>query len=224
VAPLVAFALGGFAAGSAVRQLALATRRQGVRGLLGRTNGGMVVHLGVIVIAVALAASQSYAHEGEFDLAEGQTARVGGHTLTYVGSRVVERSNRRELRAKVRVDGGQIFEPRINQYLATGQEVGTPSVDLGWQRDVYLSLQRARTEQDPTIGLRVIVQPLIQWLGFGGLVMVGGTALSAFPGRRRNPLDPVSRPVGAVAAAPPPDGGVDEDPSDEPDDVAALVP
>src|SRR5262249_31310389 len=54
--PLLAFGLGGFAAGSALRQLVLATRRQGWRGLLGRANGGMIVHLGVITIAVALAA------------------------------------------------------------------------------------------------------------------------------------------------------------------------
>ena len=52
VKPLVAFGLGGFAAGSALRQLVLATRRQGLRGLLGRANGGMIVHLGVIMIAV----------------------------------------------------------------------------------------------------------------------------------------------------------------------------
>jgi cytochrome c-type biogenesis protein CcmF len=222
VEPLVAFALGGFAAGSAFRQLALATRRQGVRGLLGRANGGMVVHLGVIVIAIALAASRSYAHEGEFDLAQGQTARVGGHRLTYVGSRVVEQPNRRELRAAVRVDGGQVFEPRINQYLATGQDIGTPSVDLGWTRDVYLSLQRARTEADPTIGLRVIVQPMIQWLWFGGAVMVVGTAMSAFPGRRRDPLDPVSRPTGQLrAAAPPPEP---EPESPDVDESEALVP
>ena len=43
-----------------VRQLVLATRRQGWRGLVGRANGGMIVHLGVILIAVALAASNGY--------------------------------------------------------------------------------------------------------------------------------------------------------------------
>ena len=48
LAPLVAFGLGGFAAGSAVRQIVLATRRQGWRGFVGRANGGMVVHLGVV--------------------------------------------------------------------------------------------------------------------------------------------------------------------------------
>src|SRR5919108_636217 len=39
-APLVAYGLGGFAAGAALRQVVLATRRQGVRGLVGRANGG----------------------------------------------------------------------------------------------------------------------------------------------------------------------------------------
>ena len=34
----------------------LATRRHGWRGLVGRANGGMVVHLGVVLVAVALAA------------------------------------------------------------------------------------------------------------------------------------------------------------------------
>ena len=60
LAPLLAFALGGFAGGAAVRQVVLATRRQGWRGLVGRANGGMIVHLGVVLIAVGLAASSSY--------------------------------------------------------------------------------------------------------------------------------------------------------------------
>jgi cytochrome c-type biogenesis protein CcmF len=50
---LGAFGLGAFAAGAAGRQLVLAFRRQGWRGLAGRANGGMIVHLGVVVIAVA---------------------------------------------------------------------------------------------------------------------------------------------------------------------------
>ncbi|MDQ3107330.1 MAG: cytochrome c biogenesis protein CcsA, partial [Actinomycetota bacterium] len=44
LAPVLAFGLGGFAAGAAVRQLVVATRRQGMAGLVGRANGGMIVH------------------------------------------------------------------------------------------------------------------------------------------------------------------------------------
>ena len=39
LAPLAAFGLGGFAAGAALRQVVLSTRRQGWRGFVGRANG-----------------------------------------------------------------------------------------------------------------------------------------------------------------------------------------
>ena len=60
---VLAFGLGAFAGGSAVRQVVLATRRQGWRGLVGRANGGMIVHLGVVIIAVAIATNGHYVHE-----------------------------------------------------------------------------------------------------------------------------------------------------------------
>lgn len=217
VAPLLAFGLGGFAAGSAVRQLVLATRRQGVRGLVGRANGGMVVHIGTIMIAVALAASQSYIRTAEFDLRPGATAVIAGHTVTYLDSRSVEQSNRVELRARFRVDGKKVFEPRLNKYRLTGQTIGTPSVRVGPREDVYLALTRAPGTSNPAVGLRVIVQPLVVWLWVGGLIMVGGTVLSLFPGRRRNPLDPVSAPAAPETAddGPPPGGTDEHDQTDE---------
>src|SRR5207248_3000897 len=48
LAPLAAFGLGAFAAGAAVRQLALSTRRQGLRGLLGRAIGTPSVRSGPV--------------------------------------------------------------------------------------------------------------------------------------------------------------------------------
>ncbi len=215
---LAAFGLGAFAAASALRQLILATRRNGWRGLVGRTNGGMVVHLGTIIIAVAFAASQSYLHEGEFTMTRGETARVAGHEIRYEGTRVVNESNRQSIRATVRIDGGQTFEPSLNRYVRTGQTVGTPSVDVGLTRDVYLSLQRAPSADDPTVVIRVIVQPLIIWLWIGGAIMALGTAMAAFPGRRRRPTDPISAPApGEREVVPDPSGNAGHDgaPSDD---------
>ena len=63
-------------------------RRHGVgawRGLVGRANGGMVVHLGVVVIAVALAAATSFGHRGEVTLRPGTSATFDGHRLTFEG-------------------------------------------------------------------------------------------------------------------------------------------
>jgi cytochrome c-type biogenesis protein CcmF len=205
LAPLLAFGLGGFAAGAAVRQVVLATRRQGWRGLVGRTNGGMVVHVGVVLIAVALAASSSYDTERELSMQVGDTATVAGHEIEYLGSRTVEQSNKTSVRARVSVDG-EVHEPAINRFAQGQQSVGTPSVATSPVQDVYLSLLRAPADDaGETAVLRVVVQPLVMWLWIGGLVMVAGTALAAFPGRRRNPIDPVSAPL--------PDDDVDRHPA-----------
>lgn len=223
-ASVLAFGLGGFAAGSALRQLALATRRQGWRGLVGRANGGMIVHLGTILIGIAFAASASYMRQAEIDLRPGERAVVAGHTLRFLGDRTIERSNRVELVARVRVDGGRVFEPKLNRYRLSGQVIGTPSVSVGPARDVYLAVTKAPDAEDGAVRLRVIVQPLVVWLWIGGGVMVVGTALSLFPGRRRNPLDPVSAPVAGSGPAPRGDdgtGGPDQEP--EPSVVGVEV-
>ena len=80
-------------------------------GLVGRTNGGMVVHLGVVLIAVALAASGSYDTERELTMEVGDTASVAGHEIEYLGARTVEQSNKTSVRARVSVDGEVTSRP-----------------------------------------------------------------------------------------------------------------
>jgi cytochrome c-type biogenesis protein CcmF len=202
VAPLLTFGLAGFAAGSAVRQLALATRRQGWRGLVGRANGGMVVHLGVILLAVGLAASQSYARSGEFQLRPGETASFEGHTFELLGIEEDDQAEKIVVRAPIRIDGGDVYAPSQNLFKASGQVIGTPSVRTGLRYDLYLTLEK-RPEGDGPATIKVIVEPLVIWIWIGGGVMALGTVLAAFPGRRRRPTDPVSAPVPSLADAPP---------------------
>ena len=143
-APLVAFGLAGFAAGSAGRQLVLATRRQGWRGLVGRANGGMIVHLGVIMIAVALAASNSYTRSATLPLPVGEERSWGGHTfeLQEVTETVDDRA--RVVTADVLLDGDKVYGPAITKYLRQGTDIATPSVRTGLTNDVYLTLERRR--------------------------------------------------------------------------------
>ena len=185
LAPLLAFALGAFAAGAAIRQLAASVRRQGWRGLAGRTSGGMVVHLGVVIIAVAFAASHSYGHRREFRLAPGQSARLAGHEITYLGTARVERENKTSLTARVRVDGGRVYAPALHQFPFATQAIGSPSVRTALLDDVYITLVAAPTEGGNTAVIGFIVQPLIAWLWIGGAVMAMGTGLALLPDRRR---------------------------------------
>ncbi|MEX1217038.1 MAG: heme lyase CcmF/NrfE family subunit [Acidimicrobiales bacterium] len=194
-APVVAFGLGGFAAGSAGRQLVLATRRQGWRGLVGRANGGMVVHLGVVIIAVAFAASSSYVRQAEFTLKVGESAEFAGHTLLYEGQNIKQEEAKIVEQVLIRIDGTGPWAPSLNKFANGNQTIGTPSVRSTFTHDVALSVIDIKDGENGSVTIRVTVQPLIIWLWIGGGVMALGTLLAVFPGRRRNPIDAVSAPL-----------------------------
>jgi cytochrome c-type biogenesis protein CcmF len=218
LSPLLAFGLAGFGAGSAGRQLVLATRRQGWRGLVGRTNGGMVVHLGMVLIAVGVAASGSYATQSEPELARGSTATVAGHTVQYVGRSEQVEGNRTSVGADLLIDGQGPYTPALEKYGSRNELVARPSVRSMPSGDVMLALLELPQGPDDPVSLRVVVQPLVMWLWVGGGLMALGTALAAVPSRMlRTPTDPVSAPVGATTGEP------DRGPEPEPEREAVGV-
>jgi cytochrome c-type biogenesis protein CcmF len=211
--PLVGFGLAGFAAASALRSLVLAVRgsvRHGAgpwRGLVGRTNGGMVVHLGVVVLAVGLIAATSFRQQAELVLRPGQVARYDGHTFVFEGLRTVDSPQRTATEAVIRVDGEGRFYPAVSQYGGPDSEaVGTPAIDSGVFGDVYLTWDATGHTGKTTggnvvptlprtaIALGVVVEPLMAWLWAGGLLIGIGGVLAFLPGRRRKATDPVSAP------------------------------
>jgi cytochrome c-type biogenesis protein CcmF len=203
--PMLTFALGGFAAGSALRQVVLATRRQGLRGFLGRTNGGMIVHLGVVILAVGLAAAESYATDRTVTLQPGERVTVAGRELTYLELGADENSRRTRVFARVQVDDKGVYEPAQTRFNRAGMLVGTPSVQPGFARDVYLVLDSVPDDPSGPVRLRVIVRPLVNWMWAGGIIMGVGSALALVPGRRRG-TEPVSAPVPDQQTAAPPGG------------------
>ncbi len=153
-----------------------------------RRFSGHLVHLGIVVCAIASAASSAYRQEGTYTLREGETATLGDSTIRYAGARTVMEAHRRAEIADFAVIEGEeavaMLSPRVNHYLATGQPIATPAVHSGLGEDLYLSLVRV----DPATGqasVQVILQPLVWWLWFGGLVVFGGGLLAAWPSRRR---------------------------------------
>lgn len=198
---ILGYGLAGFAAGSAVRQVALATRRQGWRGLVGRANGGMVVHLGVILVGFGIIASNANIVSREARLEEGESFRVAGHEIELVSVREEDLPRTVRTTAAVRVDGDRLFEPAVDLYKSNGQTIPTPSVRTTWDRDVALTMSVGDWPDGP-VQIRAVVQPLIAWIWTGGALMAIGTVLAAFPGRRRRPTDPVSAPADRAPSEP----------------------
>ncbi|MDA8076598.1 MAG: cytochrome c biogenesis protein CcsA [Actinomycetota bacterium] len=222
VEPIIGFGLAAFAATSALRSLFLAVRasaRRGAgvwRGLVGRTNGGMVVHLGVVVLAIGLIAATSFRSQAELVLRPGKVVRFAGHTFVFEGLRNVDTPQRLATEALVRVDGGGPFTPAVSQYGGPSSEVvGTPAIDSGFFGDVYLTWDATgrtgkstggnvvSTLPKTAIAVGAIVEPLMAWMWAGGILIGIGGLLAMVPGTRRRATDPVSAPAPLVARAEP---------------------
>jgi cytochrome c-type biogenesis protein CcmF len=194
--PLAAFGLAGVAGGSALRQLVLASlaaHRSGAgawRGLVGRANGGMIVHLGVVIVAVGLAAASSFGHRRNIVLRAGQTVHFYGHTVQYLGARDFTEPSRNGVVGSVRVDG-TVLHPAITNF--PGQAgIGTPGIDSSTSDDLYVTLDNAPGNGRGPVAVGLVDQPLVLWLWVGGVLTAFGAVLAAVPGRRRRGTEPVS--------------------------------
>ncbi|WP_419910395.1 heme lyase CcmF/NrfE family subunit [Candidatus Poriferisodalis sp.] len=202
---VLALGLGGFVVGSAVRLLWLGARRNGWRGLLGRTGGGMIAHIGIGVIAFGFIASSAYGSEGEFTLAPGESGTVAGHEVTYLGLTDGMENGNRVVRVRVEVEGRGVFEPAVTRFAEFGQPISTPSVATSLVDDVYLSLATIPDEGSSEVALRVLIKPLVAWMWLGGAVLAVGVAAALVP-TRIGARDRIRRPPsGRVLAGAAPD-------------------
>ncbi len=192
---LAAAFLAVLAAAAALRTLrgaVVAARRRGrlVEALVAPSTGGMVTHLGVVILSMGIVASTSYTTRTEVALAKGQTTVVSGHRLTYLGMDTTRSALRDRTELTVMVDG-HATRPAITTYHgANGTTIGTPAIDSNLLRDVYITFEAvggagqtsgAQVQSDlpaGSVGLSVTTEPLLAWLWLGGLVVGLGSALS----------------------------------------------
>ncbi|MEX2254026.1 MAG: heme lyase CcmF/NrfE family subunit [Acidimicrobiia bacterium] len=212
ITDVVAFGLAAFALAGIVRQFFVGARtRRGahVEGWVRATSrmiranprlyGGLVVHAGIVLIAIALTASSTYSTKREVRLARGDSATVAGYTVTYLGRRVEVSDQKRVVQARVRIEHGDddlgVYTPSVNIFPGSTSAIGTPSVKTGLLRDVYLTLVSAPSgDANGRVTIGVAVNPMVVWLWIGGGVIVLGTALALMPGPRRR-KSPVEEPA-----------------------------
>ena len=176
--PLLGMFLAGFAGATALAEMAELVKNRGVSGLLGRKGGGMVVHVGLVVLALGLIASQTGVKRGEFQLTDGESARVAGNVVTYEGAAIRESRQGVVDEFSFTINGQGPFHPKLTSYEATGQVIGTPSVKVSPLGDVYLAVNSASDDATGSVTVRVIVSPLVGWIWAGGIIMLLGSVLA----------------------------------------------
>ena len=153
-----------------------------------RLYGGLIVHVGVVLVAVALAASHGYSTHREVSIARGETVSVGGYDLTYVDTSAIESpQNTRVVSDVVVARGGEpvaVMQPSLVIFPGATSAIGTPAVRTTLAEDLYLTLVSSPNATG-SVTLGVFVNSMIVWLWIGAGVMVAGCVVAAWPSRRR---------------------------------------
>lgn len=181
LAVLAAVGLGGFIAAHVTFDVGAIARRGALR-VRHRRVGGQIVHLGVALMAVGIAVSSAYQQEAQATLRPGQSMQLGAQSVRLDDLRTITEPRRRVLRANLTLNGERSLSPTLNLYNNEQQATASPAIISGAARDVYVLL--VESEGDVAT-IRLLLNPLVTWIWFGGGLLLIGAAIAGLPLRRR---------------------------------------
>jgi cytochrome c-type biogenesis protein CcmF len=157
-----------------------------------RRFGSMIVHFGVVVIALGIVGSGAYRVDKQFRIDFGQSYTFQGYELKAIDKFMEQTPGRISAGAIIEMyKNGKLIKtkrPRINSFPGQQMNVPTPAVIyLPWH-DVYLNIVGVLSPEQDFVTLRAIQSPLVTWIWIGGVIMALGTAYA---------LSPQCRPVSA---------------------------
>jgi cytochrome c-type biogenesis protein CcmF len=147
-----------------------------------RRYGGLLVHVGLAVLAAGIIASSGFAEQREITLSQGQTASFAGYQLRYDGLTTDEQAQRTVLTTRLVLTDGSgdpagVLDPRLNLYPAASEPIGSPSIDRGVVWDLYASVIGLQ-ENGRSATFRLYHNPGVNGLWLGALLMVLGGAIA----------------------------------------------
>ena len=153
-----------------------------------RHYGGMIVHFGILVIAIGLVGSGLFRSETTVVMTRGDVVEVGGERLRLEGLRELRRDNYASLEAKLTLlDSGRSVYPEKRRYPSQEALMTESGIDSTPLRDVYTVL--AESSDGVRWGVHVYVNPLVQFIWGGGAIILMGLTFS-LSGRRRKREEP----------------------------------
>ncbi len=165
-----------------VAVLHLATRNR-------RRYGGYLAHVGICVMAVAIAVSATLGIERTATLQRGESVVIGAYTLTYdqlVTERLADDPRVVETRAELTLAGPQAGQVKtaLRDYPNSSTAIATPAVRNALGEDLYVTLLAYDTATG-SVTLHVFINPLVSWIWAGGAIVALGALFAIWPDRRR---------------------------------------
>jgi cytochrome c-type biogenesis protein CcmF len=152
-----------------------------------RRYGGYMVHLGVVMIALGVVGTNFFQQETQGMLRSGESLQLDRYTVTYESLRQyeLEGGDRQVTEAEVSLyqDGKflRTLRPHKDFFVSSGQPMSIPAVLNRPGEDVYILLVAWEEVGLSGSTFKVYLNPLINWIWLGGLALIVGTLVAAWP-------------------------------------------
>ncbi|HEY2988914.1 MAG TPA: heme lyase CcmF/NrfE family subunit [Candidatus Binatia bacterium] len=154
-----------------------------------RRYGGLVVHLGIVLIALGIAGSMSYSVERQATLGRGETLTVANYNIRFEGLRAVEQPTHYRVEGAFQVfHGGRpmgVLSPALKFFPNQQSPVGRAVHRSTLTEDLYLILSGFSELEKNRATLKVLVRPLVVWIWLGGAVIALGTLVAIWPMKKQ---------------------------------------
>ena len=158
-----------------------------------RRYGGLIVHLGVVLIILGIAGSMTYSLEKEATLALKQELQIGNYRILFEGLKGSRQPTHFRVEGAFRVfhngsDDG-ILTPALKFFPTQQSPIGRAVHQSSLSEDIYLILSGFSELDRNHATLKALVRPLVIWMWIGGFVIAFGTLICIWPMKKAEPSE-----------------------------------
>jgi len=149
-----------------------------------RRYGGYIVHLGITIIGIGVIGSTVFQQETQQTLAKGESLSIGDYSMRYddFTPAIADDGRMMQIADVTVLRGGQEIarlRPRIDVYPTTPMTIAGSYSTL--ENDFYVLLVGWEEVSQSTATFKVYINPLINLVWWGGLILIFGTLIAAWP-------------------------------------------
>ena len=200
---LLSFALCGFVTGTVFLEYFRGIRVRSGRGenpvsaflnLISRNRrryGGYIVHLGVVLLVAGITASSLFVTQKEVVLGKGDSFSLGRYDLVFRGVQYISNDAKDGFSAELSIENNgkniATMYPEKNIYKYEGNREINQETEVAlrstFRDDLYLIL--SEVDGSGKVNIRALLNPMVNWIWAGGIVIVLGAIVTMWPEGRR---------------------------------------
>lgn len=155
-----------------------------------RRYGGLLVHLGIVLMSLGIIGIEGLQQETQATLAIGEAVELGGYTFRFEGLDHMEEQAGwlvTEARLAISREGDPIgtLYPVREIYPNMGMAVTLPGLQSNLAVDLYAILVDWQPISQDQATFRIFYNPLVTWLWIGAGLLTAGVVVALLPGSSR---------------------------------------